>query len=157
MIEEQAMVVEVGDGYAWVEAQRRSACSACSSSEGCSTATLAKAWSHRSMRVRAIAHLPLQPGDHVVVGLAEGALLSGSLLVYLLPLVTLLTGAILGQSVFAGAGDEPVMLSGAVGLGVGFWAARTGSRRWQNDARFQPVVLRRLVAAPMADRVLSSL
>ncbi len=157
MIEEQAVVMEVGEGYAWVETQRRSACGACATSEGCGTAVLAKAWGDRRVRVRAISDLPsLQPGDNVIVGLAEGALLSGSLLVYLLPLVLLLAGAMLGQAVFAGAGDEPVMLSGAVGLGLGFWVARAWSRRWRDDARFQPVVLRRSAVATMAIRVLSS-
>lgn len=156
MIEEQAVVVDIGEGYAWVETQRRSACSACATSEGCSTAMLAKAWGDRTARVRAIATLPLQVGDQVIVGLAEGALLSGSLLVYLLPLALLLAGALLGQAAFAGAGDEPVMLSGAVGLGLGFLVARNWSRRWQDDTRFQPVVLRRLAVASIAASVLSS-
>ena len=156
MIEEQAVVVEAGDGYAWVETRRRSACSACATSEGCSTAVLAKAWGDRRARVRAISNLSLQPGDSVIVGLAEGALLSGSLLVYLLPLALLLAGTVLGQTVFVGAGDEPVMLSGAVGLGLGFLIARTWSQRWQNDIRFQPVVLRRLAVAAKATNVLSS-
>ena len=156
MIEEQAVVVEAGDGYAWVETRRRSACSACATSEGCSTAVLAKAWGDRRARVRAISNLSLQPGDSVIVGLAEGALLSGSLLVYLLPLALLLAGTVLGQTVFVGAGDEPVMLSGAVGLGLGFLIARTWSQRWQNDIRFQPVVLRRLAVAAIATNVLSS-
>ncbi|MCC8999186.1 MAG: SoxR reducing system RseC family protein, partial [Candidatus Contendobacter sp.] len=72
MIEEQAVVVETGDGYAWVETRRRSACSACATSEGCSTAVLAKAWGDRRARVRAISNLSLQPGDSVIIGLAEG-------------------------------------------------------------------------------------
>ena len=124
MIEEPAVVVEAGDGYAWVETQRRSACGACSASDGCGTAALAKAWGERRARVRAISALPLQPGDAVIVGLAEGALLRGSLLVYLLPLVLLLAGALLGQAAFAGAGEELVVLAGAVGLGLGFLVAR---------------------------------
>ena len=157
MIEEQAVVIDAGDGYAWVETQRRSACSACATSEGCSTAMLGKAWSgDRTARVRAISALPLQVGDQVIVGLAEGALLRGSLLVYLLPMALLLAGALLGQAAFAGAGDEPVILSGAAGLGLGFLVARSWSRRWQNDIRFQPVVLRRLTVAPIPASVLSS-
>ena len=156
MIEEQAVVVDAGDGYAWVETQRRSACSACATSEGCSTAMLAKAWGDRTARVRAISTLPLQVGDQVIVGLAEGALLRGSLLVYLLPLAMLLAGALLGQAAFAGVGDKPVILSGAAGLGLGFLVARRWSRRWQDDIRFQPVVLRRLAVAPIAAGVLSS-
>ena len=156
MIEEPAVVVEAGAGYAWVETRRRSACGACSASEGCGTAALARAWGERRARVRAISTLPLRPGDAVIVGLAEGALLRGSLLVYLLPMVLLLAGALLGQTAFAGAGEEPVILSGAVGLGLGFLAARVASRRLRSDARFQPVVVRRLAAAPAPINVLST-
>lgn len=156
MIEESAVVVEAGDGYAWVETRRRSACGACSASEGCGTAALAKIWGGRRARVRAISTLPLQSGDMVIVGLAEGALLRGSLLVYLLPLALLLAGALLGQAAFAGAGEEPVVLAGAVGLGLGFLAAHVISRRLRSDARFQPVVMRRLDAAPVAVNMLSS-
>lgn len=144
MIEELAVVVDAGDGYAWVETRRRSACGACSASDGCGTATLAKIWGERRMRVRAISTWPLRPGDAVIVGLAEGALLRGSLLVYLLPISLLLAGALLGQAAFAGAGEEPVVLAGAVGLSLGFLAARVLSRRLRGDARFQPVVMRRL-------------
>ena len=83
-------------------------------------------------------------------------MLRGSLLVYLLPLALLLAGALLGQAAFAGAGEEPVILSGAVGLGLGFLAARVVSRRLRSDTRFQPVVMRRLDAAPMPATLLSS-
>ncbi|MFO1422569.1 MAG: SoxR reducing system RseC family protein [Candidatus Competibacteraceae bacterium] len=144
MIEEPAVVVEAGNGYAWVETRRRSSCGACAASGDCGTAALAKVWGDRRMRVRAVSSLPLRPGDAVIVGLAEGALLRGSLLVYLLPISLLLAGALLGQATFAGAGEEPVVLAGAVGLSLGFLAARVLSRRLRGDARFQPVVMRRL-------------
>lgn len=156
MIEEQAIVVEAGDGYAWVETRQRSACGACSASEGCGTAALARLWGERRARVRAISALPLQSGDAVIVGLAEGALLRGALLVYLLPLALLLAGALLGQAAFAGAGEEPAIVAGAAGLGLGCLAARVWSRRLRGDGRFQPVVVRRLDAAPTVANMLSS-
>lgn len=99
------------------------------------------------MRTRAISALSLQPGDEVIVGLADGVLLRGALLAYLLPLALLLAGALLGEAAFAGAGEEPVILSGALGLGLGFLAVRMMSRRLRDDARFQPVILRRVSAA----------
>lgn len=143
MIEERAKVAEAGDGYAWIEIQRQSACGNCHASSGCGTATLAKLWSGRQLRTRAISELILRPGDEVIVGLAAGVLLRGALLAYLLPLALMLAGALLGEAAFAGAGEEPVILLGALGLGLGFLAVRILSRRWRDDARFQPVVLRR--------------
>lgn len=98
------------------------------------------------MRTRAISNLPLRSGDEVIVGLADGVLLRGALLAYLLPLVLMLAGALLGDAAFASAGEEPVILLGALGLGLGFLAVRVASRSWQDDVRFQPVVLRRVIA-----------
>jgi sigma-E factor negative regulatory protein RseC len=143
MIEARARVAEAGDGYAWVVIERQSACGSCHASGGCGAATLAKVWSGRQVRTRAISALPLRPGDEVIVGLAEGVLLRGALLAYLLPLALMLAGALLGEAAFAGAGEEPVIVLGALGLGLGFLAVRAASRRWRDDARFQPVVLRR--------------
>jgi len=144
MIEERAVVAEAGAGYAWVDIQRRSACGSCQASGGCGSAMLSKAWNVRMMRTRALSNLSLQPGDEVIVGLADGVLLRGALLAYLLPLALLLAGAMLGQAAFAGAGEELVVLSGALGLGLGFLVVRVMSRRFREDVRFQPVVLRRV-------------
>ena len=154
MIEERAVVVEAGDGHAWVEIQRRSACGSCAASEGCGTAALGKLWSDRRIRVRAIAEEPLRVGDEVCVGLADGVLLRGALLAYSLPLFLLLAGALLGQVAFAGAGEEPVVLSGVLGLGLGFLVVRVLSKRFQDDSRFQSRVLRRS-AGVLATDVLS--
>ncbi len=143
MIEEQAKIVATGEGYAWVEMERRSACGGCQAHDSCGTATLAKFWNGRRIRTRALSTLPLQSGDQVVVGLADGALLRGAVLVYLLPLVLLLAGALLGETAFAGAGEEPVILSGVLGLGLGFLMVRALSRYLQADGRLQPVILRR--------------
>jgi len=92
----------------------------------------------------------------VIVGVADGMLLRGALLAYLLPLMLLFAGAILGQTAFASAGEEPIVLSALAGLGLGFLAVRALSRRFQNDIRYQPVVLRRAVATTVAVNVLSS-
>lgn len=156
MIEERAVVTETGQGYAWLEIQRRSACGGCHASDGCGAAALAKVWGGKRMRVRALSDLPLRPGDEVIVGMADGALLRGALLAYLLPLASLFAGAILGQATFASAGEELVMLSGGLGLGLGFLAVRALSRRLRDDARYQPVVLRRTTAVAVVGNVLSS-
>lgn len=143
MIEQAGRVVRAGTGYAWIEIERHSACGACQASASCGTATLAKAWGARTLRACAQSSLDLQPGDTVIVGLADGALLRGALLAYLAPLALLLAGALLGKTAFAGAGEEPVILCGALGFGLGLLMVRMLSRRLQQDPRFQPVVLRR--------------
>lgn len=146
MIEESAVVVAAEADSFWVETQRQSACGSCTARSGCGAGILAAWRGQRRTRVQVNSALPLQVGDTVVLGLAEGALLRGALLVYGLPISLLLAGGLLGQAVFGGAGEEPVALVSLVGLGLGLLAARALSRRWRN-ARLQPVVLRRLNAA----------
>lgn len=145
------MVVALEQGYAWIEARRQSACAACAADKGCGTAVLARVLGQRSVRVRALNTLVLEPGDEVVVGLKEGALLRGSLLVYLLPLVTMLCAAAYGDNQFPQQEALSIVLGGA-GLLAGFAGLYWRSREIRDDARYQPIVLRRIdTALPSPD------
>jgi sigma-E factor negative regulatory protein RseC len=157
MIEETAQVIRVDGGNVWVETQRRSTCSACAAEKGCGTATLAKVLGKRRSLVRVLSDRPLQVGDRVVIGIAEQALVRGSLAVYAVPLLLLLLGATLGE-LGAGRGlwDNTELASlvlGVGGLAGGLlWLSRF-TRQIQNDRNYQPVVLRRLAggeAEPIA-------
>ena len=90
--------------------------------------------------------LDAKPGDEVMIGFDEQALVKVSLLVYMLPLMSLILGAIAGQ-----IGAQwlelrlPELLSilgGFSGLLAGlFWVWRT-SRRVQMDSRYSARILR---------------
>lgn len=148
MIEERAVVIEAGEDYVWVETQRQTSCGACSANQGCGTAALAKVLGNRRARVRALARIPLQAGDEVIVGLSENALVKGAFAVYMVPLLLMLFGALLGEWVFTAANEEIAILLGALGLLAGFAWLLAFARGIQTDIRFQPIVLRRFVPAP---------
>jgi sigma-E factor negative regulatory protein RseC len=153
MIEESGQVVRVEDGDVWVETRRRSTCSGCAAEQGCGTATLAKVLGQRRTLVRVIARMPLQVGDQVVIGIAEQALVRGSLAVYTVPLLLLLLGAVLGE-VGAGNGLWDNAELGSLVLGLGGLAAgllwlKQFTRRIRNDRNYQPVVLRRFASATL--------
>lgn len=143
MIEETARVIEAGAGYALVEIHRASACGSCQSQTSCGSAALAQLWGNKSLRARALSTLTLQPGDSVVVGMADGVLVRGALLVYLLPIVLLIAGALVAQLSFAAAGEEVVIVCAALGLVLGLLMVRIMAQRLHHDPRYQPVVLRR--------------
>lgn len=144
MLEEHGVVVAVRGEFAWVETERRSTCDACSMNKGCGTATLSRALGRRRTQVRVLNGLQAAVGDRVVVGLQEDALLRGSLAVYLLPLLMMLLFALVGQGVFRGAGSEPAsVLSGLLGLALGFGWVALFSRGIIRDPRYQPSLLRR--------------
>ncbi len=148
MLEETATVTQANDTYAWVETERKSSCDTCAVRGGCGTATLAKVLGRRRTKVRATNGIGAQVGDRVVLGLAEGAFLQGSVAVYLVPLGAMMLAAGAGE-VFAantGIGSPEVVsiLFGLIGVAGGLAWLRAFSRRIRNDARYQPVLIRKL-------------
>lgn len=151
MIEETAEVVGIdGDGV-WVETARRSTCSGCAAQHGCGTAVLSKVLGTRRTRIRVLADIPLAIGDRVVIGVAERALVRGSLAVYAVPLLALLLGALLGRLGADGgvwtSGEAASVVLGLAGLAAGLLWLKRFTRRIQQDRDYQPVVLKRLPVA----------
>jgi sigma-E factor negative regulatory protein RseC len=146
MIEEQARVISVeAGGYAWVETQRQGTCTSCAVNKGCGTATLAKWFESRRNRVRVLDPIDTQAGDRVVVGVDESALVKGSLVVYMLPLICLISMAIFGNHLMAttGYGELASVVFGLFGLTVGWGGVSWFSRKISVDSHYQPVILRR--------------
>lgn len=79
------------DGYAQVAAIRRSACSGdCHKCSGCGAVV-------QEVQVRAKNRIGARPGDQVIVETGNGAMFTALLVVYLLPVLLLLAGYILGE------------------------------------------------------------
>ncbi len=146
MIEETGQIISCDGDYAWVETERSSACSSCSANKGCGTGALSKVYANRFSRVKALNQLNATPGETVVLGLQEEALVRGSLAVYGLPLLGLFLMAMLGdvlanKMAFEQA-DGLIAIFGIAGLLLGFYLVRLFSRRISNDERYQLIVLR---------------
>lgn len=117
MIEEIAEVVEVGRDYLRVSAQSQSACGKCAAAQGCGQGLLNR-WGAKAAELT----LPLndhdptdfQVNDKVLVGIAENLLVRSALLLYLLPLLTMVAGVVLGNWLFVN--DLGVALMALVGL-----------------------------------------
>lgn len=149
MIEETGRVIQLdGADAAWVETERRSTCAGCSLNKGCGGGVLSQVLGRRRARVRAHNQADARVGDQVLLRLQEYALLRGSLAVYLLPLLLMFGGALLGERLTGGGqGEAAVMLLGALGLAAGFaWVAHF-ARAVADDPRYQPVIVRRLPPA----------
>ena len=132
LIREFGVVVEVTDGGVWVQTQRQSGCQSCSSQGSCGVGVLSKALNRRHHRVWAATDIPLAAGDQVQLVLPASALVQASLLMYLLPLVGLIGGAIVAQQLFSAVGAS--VLGAALGFGLPLfglyrlpvWLARRG-------------------------------
>ncbi len=142
MIEETARVIEVRGDEALLQTQRQSACQSCSVKSGCGTSTLAKVVGQRSSQVIVKNTLQVKPGDEVVVAIAESALVQGSLLVYLLPLVLMLLAGVLAEWLFAS--EAVTVLASLAGLAVSIGVVRLVLHRSGLKQSIQPHLIRRL-------------
>jgi len=126
MIETRARVVSVGNGKAWVEASSQQGCAACQSQSSCSVSGLGKFFGRNKPPVAVACDLAIQPGDSLVLSLAESDLLRAGILAYLLPTVLSVLGAIT-TSLF-GLGDAAAVAAMLAGFAAGLAIARVFSR-----------------------------
>ena len=136
---EQGTVVAVEGQMVWVETTPRSSCSHCSS-DGCSSAVLSKLFGARRNRLVLVNCLDVRPGDPVIVGIAGDALIRASLLSYLLPLVVMVSGALIGSAMELREGFQGLLA--AAGLAAGFFLAGRISRCTALRQRLSPRLLR---------------
>jgi len=136
LVEEQARVVALGPGFAWVETQRRSACGSCPSSTGCATPVLGRLAGSGTIRVQVDDHLGLRVGEPVVIGIPEGDLTRAAVLAYLLPPAALVLAA--GGAGSLGAGDLGSAFAGVLGLVLGLLATRAMTGGTAGQGRFWP-------------------
>lgn len=132
MSEELATVVAIDGVYAWVECERRSACSGCHQQSHCGTGTVAKAFPMKSQRLRVALTAEVTVGQQIRLGIPQASILRGAALVYVLPLFCLLMGALIGQLWLVpllSAGEGVTILSCLLGGILGFSLVRYFSAR----------------------------
>jgi sigma-E factor negative regulatory protein RseC len=144
MIEEEAVVACIEAGQVWVEKTRHSACSSCV--QPCMTASVADYFGKTRVRLAVTSPMELRIGDRVVLGIREDVIVKGLFGVYLLPLLGLLAGSILGKAVgfplFSVTPDVAAAMGGVIGLIAAI--AFLKHTRMLSPSRLQPVVLRKV-------------
>jgi sigma-E factor negative regulatory protein RseC len=151
MIEERGTVVALEPGAIWVETLRHTTCQSCAARKGCGHALIDGERAGSRARIRALTNESFQLHEQVVLGIPEGLLLRGALMVYLLPLMLLFAGALLGQHWGSVGGIDAAAVGGLSGLASGFLLNRWYSVRYRRDPSMHPQVVRRVSAPAVVD------
>lgn len=116
MIEEIGTVKSLSGGIAVVLVPRKSAC------EGCTAGTCKP--EEQAMEIEALNRAGAQVGQRVKVAITPSTYMKGSLIVYGVPAVALVLGAVVGKEWGGGLfpGRDPDILSAVVGFGAMFLA-----------------------------------
>lgn len=123
MIEQKVTVISRDIHQVWVEAERQSTCGQCQARKGCGTGLLAKHVGQRFSRIAVKTSQDLRVGQQVMVTIPEQALLSGAVMMYLLPLLLMFVTAALAH--IANSGELVEIIAGLSGLVAGFYFVKS--------------------------------
>mgnify|MGYP003385855865 FL=1 len=97
MIEEQAIVKSVQQHWVSVLTTQSSSCHQCNEAASCSTSILSKFFGAKEIELKMYSEIPLEKGDHVLIGIGESIFIGLTALIYFVPLCALFLFALLGQ------------------------------------------------------------
>jgi len=145
MIEEFAVITRRMDDHVMLEVERRTACGLCGQKRGCGNATWGRLLGHESHEFAADNPIDANVGDSVVVGIDENVVLSSAFYLYVVPLLTMLIGAVLADTLLKN--QFYVILAAALGLLLGFaWVkghlVGYGNNKKRYAKKYRAVVLR---------------
>lgn len=129
MVEEIGSIVEVrGKQVAVVMCEKSTFCEHCASMESCQVGH-----DNKSKLVEAYNAIGAQVGDKVRLSVSSKTFLQSSFLLYIVPLIALIVGAIAGQTIGTSleTGPDPNLLAAILGIAFmigSFFIIRVGSR-----------------------------
>ncbi|UVO07324.1 SoxR-reducing system protein RseC [Pectobacterium polonicum] len=139
MIKEWATVVSWQDGIVELRCEPSAGCGSCTSRSSCGTGLLSQLGLSAENTLHVPYERPLEVGQKVELGISEGRLLLSAALVYFVPLVGLLFGAAIFQTLFST--DLAAVIGALLGGGLAFIGVKRWAKRLGKNKRYEPVIL----------------
>lgn len=135
--ETQAVVTALDGNYALVRTEA-GGCGRCHEAGGCGGANISQMLCNNERTWRVLNPHGAKVGELVRVAVADGALSSGAMLIYVLPLSCFIGGALFGVSLFAETG---AIVGAGAGLALAWLVVSRRARQRRCDPRFHPHIL----------------
>ncbi|ELE1959928.1 SoxR reducing system RseC family protein [Vibrio vulnificus] len=132
--------------------EQQTSCSSCSSQKSCGTGVVSKAFGNKSLLWHLETQRRLHVGQMVEIGIPEQSLLQSAMLVYLLPIVAMLLGALFGHLVLSPwleMGEGAVVLTSMLFAFIGILLAKKLAQPLEQKSAAQ-VELMRVFGEPIA-------
>lgn len=128
------------NGFAFVRATGGEGCGSC----GCRGACQALGGG-TERKITAINRVGATVGDQVLISIGSGSFLKASFVIYLLPILALVIGSVIGEKysahIWAAGNPETVsVLTGLFCLGASFMGIRLFNRRLSQKENYYPVI-----------------
>lgn len=144
MLKEIGTVIAYQKGIATIKCQTKSGCGSCASRSACGTSALSELTGEKTTKddnlftVESI--IPLKIGQKVEIGLSEKSLLISTLLLYALPLFTILLTTLIGQAYFKS--EFITLFFIVINTMLSFIFIRFYAKKLQVKPQYQPVLLK---------------
>lgn len=125
--------------------EQKTSCSSCSSQKSCGTGIVSKAVGNKSLHWSLTTNKPVKEGQVVEIGLPEKSLLQSAVVVYIVPLLMLVFGALLSHWWLApafGLGEGVVILCSAIFTVAGIFIAKRLAANLEQQSSHQVTLLR---------------
>ena len=142
MITENGIVTNTNQSIAWIKTTRSKACEHCVSKESCVTPG-----SQEEMTIMVKNTLNVGKGDHVVIGLETRPILFVTFLLYVFPIISLLIGALIGNSLAPSFHMDPSIISMIFGFsffGFSFYIIRKKNNSLAGKEEYKPFLVRKM-------------
>ncbi len=141
MITEYGIVTRATSAMAWVKTNRTATCEGCTAKASCGTM-------HRGqeMTVEVPNTIGVQPGDSVIIGIETKPVMLLTFLVYVVPIICLVTGALVGDAVAPLIGINTsfsAMVLGFSAFGTAFFVLHKKSDVFHKKQGYRPVLIRK--------------
>lgn len=149
MMEQTATVVDIEDGELVLETRPQSTCSSCTVNKGCGTSVLSKSVGQKVIHFRLANTVSARKGDQVVLGLPENAVLKGSAIMYVLPLIIMIAVAVIADNVLAidaERRDLTIAFLSLASMAASIAVGRFLFRHDETGLAYTPVLLRKEIA-----------
>ena len=140
MATETGIVSRAAEQIAWVTTTRSEACEACAARDSCHSLGGGK-----EMEVEALNPVHARSGDRVVIFFHTASLLKASFLIYVLPILGMLAGAVIGQRIALAHGWPESATSAAAAFAafaLVFALVRAAGNRMARQSAYKPKIIR---------------
>lgn len=148
MLTQQAVVTLLDGSYAWVKPLQSSGCRSCAG-RGCYAALASQLFSKQTTGFRVLNPVNARLRDRVTVALDERVLIKGAYMAFVMPILMLLAGAVLGLLMAANTtyAEMASLLSGIAGLALWYVFLPVIYKSVLQDNSCLPVILDRCVSS----------
>ncbi|MGX5174650.1 SoxR reducing system RseC family protein [Aliikangiella sp. IMCC44653] len=135
---ETALVIKQQDNNVWVATQSKLACRSCKVSSSCGSGIIEQYFSGKVFETLLENRVNAQVGDLVEISIPKSSLTTASLLLYIVPLVGLIIGALVGHQL--ALAELSVILLSFLCMSTAMLISRFWSKKLLSRTEFQPLL-----------------